>query len=212
LNQTWQDITLALSGIVLAVGQVEKLAKTGFVDTAQFELCVKALLNTSPKSTRELFESTEVDLSGLFEQVETILNDYRHPKHVDILKYTLGVFHIQGKVAQNKKMLYSIGSKLDDAHNKVEHFGLTHDNVVAFIAQAYTDTISTLPYRIQVNGEYGYLQQQRVANQIRTLLLCAIRFATLWRQVGGKKWHFVFYKKHLLQQAHTLCLDYKRSP
>jgi high frequency lysogenization protein len=72
------------------------------------------------------------------------------------------------------------------------------------MADLYSQTLSTFRYRIQVNGDYNFLQQQRIANQIRALLLAAVRSAILWRQVGGNRWHFLLNRKHIAHQVDLL--------
>lgn len=213
MTKSWREIVLALTGIVLATRQVDRLAKTGYLDSAQFELCIAALLNQDPKSTDVLFfdnSLAQIDWPAQFEYLENLIVDYRNTDHLDVFKYSLGAIHLQKKLMQNKKMLNTVGVKLEKANAQAGIFTQTHDNVIANIADIYTDTISTMPYRIQVNGEYGYLQQQRVASQIRALLFCAIRFATLWRQSGGKKWHFMLYKRDMTEAAHNLVLEAKQ--
>jgi high frequency lysogenization protein len=94
-----------------------------------------------------------------------------------------------------------IGSRIGQAAQQAEHFSSTHDNVISNLGTLYTETLSTFRFRIQVNGDYNYLQQQRIANQIRSLLLAAIRSAMLWRQVGGNRLQLLFYRKHIAQQV-----------
>lgn len=53
-------------------------------------------------------------------------------------------------------------------------------------------------------GDYNYLQQARIANQIRALLLAAIRSATLWRQVGGSRWQLLLQRKILTHEVDRL--------
>ena len=91
-----------------------------------------------------------------------------------------------------------IANRLDQAANQLEHFPSNHDNVVANLADIYTDTISTFRFRIQVTGDHNYLTQQRIANQIRVLLFSGIRAAMLWKQFGGSRLHLLFYRKRLL--------------
>ena len=86
---------------------------------------------------------------------------------------------------------------------------MTHDNVVRNIADLYSDTISKFQYRIQVTGNYNYLQQTRVTNQVRTLLLAAIRAALLWRQLGGRSWQFLFYRAELAKATNELIKEAK---
>ncbi|SMF30952.1 high frequency lysogenization protein [Alteromonadaceae bacterium Bs31] len=203
MQKSWRDIALALAGVVQCALQVEELAKTGYLKTEQFETAVKSLLNQNPSSTEEVFGGIAALHTGL-EALETMLQNHRDPKHADTLRYVLGAIHLQSKLSKRKDMLHIIGNRLEKAQHQVEHFGYSHENVVGNIAEIYTDTLSTFPYRIQVSGEFNYLQQNRVASQIRALLLAAIRSATLWRQVGGTRWHMLFYRKKLLDAVLAL--------
>ena len=122
-------------------------------------------------------------------------------KYREILRYALGVLHLQKKLAGRQDMLNVIGSRLEQVNQQAQHFSSTHDNVIANLGTLYTETLSTFQFRIQVNGDYNYLQQQRIANQIRALLLAAVRSALLWRQVGGNRLQLLFYRKHITQQV-----------
>lgn len=79
-----------------------------------------------------------------------------------------------------------------------------HTNVVSSLASLYQDTISTFSFRIQVTGEPRYLQNQENANKIRALLLAGIRSAILWDQIGGKRWHLLFFRKQIGKAAKEL--------
>lgn len=189
-----------------AIKLVEQLAKTGYLQTEQFETAVRSLLDQNPATTESVFGGVKHLRDGL-ELLEQLLHNHREPRNADVLRYLLGVLHLQKKLARRKDLLYVIGNRLEKAAGQVAHFGFTHDNVIANIADVYSDTISKFQFRIQVVGEYHYLQQQRVANQVRTLLLCAIRAATLWRQVGGSRWQLLFYRRKLRACAIDLLRD-----
>jgi len=210
LKKSWRHIAISLSGAMQAAMQVEHLAKTGLIKPEQFETAVRSLLDQNPESVESVFQGISHLESGA-ETLSSLLSDHRDPKHADLLRYTLGIIHLQKKLAKRSDVLYIVGTRLDKVQHQVEHFGYTHDNVVGNIADIYTDTISKFQYRIQVTGEYSYLQQQRVANQIRVLLLSGIRSATLWRQSGGTRWQFLFYRDSLAKAVDELLDDIKRS-
>ena len=42
------------------------------------------------------------------------------------------------------------------------------------------------------------LNQNEVADEIRSLLLGGIRFAWLWRQLGGRRWHLIMRRNPIL--------------
>ncbi len=209
MNHTWENITLSIAGVCQATNLVESLAKTGYLKTAQFEIAVKSLFELNPESTEAVFDN-KTNLEEGLEVLTRLLRQHRSPKNADNLRYVLGVLHLQRRLSRRSEMLYIIGNRLESAKKQAEHFGVSHDNVVANIAEIYSDTISKLPYRIQVTGEFEYLQQTRVANQVRVLLLAAIRAATLWRQNGGTRWHLIFQRSKLANEADTLINEIKK--
>ena len=99
-------------------------------------------------------------------------------------------------------MLETIATGIDNANRQAQHFSTVHDNVFANLASLYQQTISKLRPRIQVQGNAIYLQQSRVAERIRCLLFSAVRSAVLWRQLGGKRYHLVVYRKALIKALH----------
>ena len=105
---------------------------------------------------------------------------------------------------KNPEMLNTIGSGIERAQGQVEHFGITHENVIASLAHTYTQTISTLKPRIMVQGEHVYIANDHNANTIRTLLLGAIRAAVLWRHCGGTRWQLFFQRQKIVDEAKRL--------
>ncbi len=203
MERSWRNLAIALAGALQSIKLVEQLAKTGYLKTEPFETAVKSLLVQNPNTTEDVFGGVQNLHDGL-ELLDQLLGNHRDPRNADTLRYLLGVLHLQKKLSRRSEVLYIIGTRLEKVETQVEHFGYTHDNVVANIADIYSDTISKFQYRIQVTGEYHYLQQQRVANQIRTLLLAAIRAATLWRQIGGNRWQLLFYRSRLAETTSEL--------
>lgn len=203
MEQRWTNQVIALAGIVQAVSTMDELAKTGFLNTQQFKTAVNSLFDLNPASAESVFGSTTELEKGLSTLI-SLLGSRKDKDLTTLIGYCLGIFHLQKRLAKNKKMMATVGERLDKAQNQVNHFGITHDNVIANLAEIYSTTVSTFPFRIQVIGEYQHLQQQRVANQVRVLLLAAIRAATLWRQLGGRRWHLLIYKKTLLNTAEQL--------
>jgi high frequency lysogenization protein len=107
-------------------------------------------------------------------------------------------------------MMDVIGSRLDKSRQQAEHFSKNHENVIAGLAEIYSDTISTFSFRIQVLGEYRHLQQTRIANQIRTLLFAGIRSAVLWRQLDGRRLKIILHRNKIARIAEQLLKDAKR--
>ena len=92
-------------------------------------------------------------------------------------------------------MIDRLGKALDD---------LPQDPTDVEFARAYQASISTLGKRIQVTGNPALLQQEETADNIRALLLGGVRFAWLWQQLGGRRWHLVLKRKQLLRGMEAL--------
>ncbi|MDN3639833.1 high frequency lysogenization protein HflD [Simiduia curdlanivorans] len=200
--------TLALAGIFEAAIQVEKLATQGMKDKQCFQVLLNSLFIQNPKSPEDVYsESLQSGFEGLIQFLE---QGKRKGSHTD--RYVHGLLYLQKKLVSTPNMLNTIGQRLELARTQKDHFGVDHENLVSNLASLYTDTLSTFNFRIQVMGEMTYLQQPRIANQIRALLLAGIRSATLWRQMGGNRWQFLLSRRKLLASAEAQLYEIRKNP
>lgn len=202
MSKNLQDITLALAGVVQAAILVEQAAKTGQVQQDAYKCSIESLFDLNPSSTLAVYGGSAQHLRIGLEAMRDMLAGQH--KHQEAMRYALGALHLQKKLAGRKDMLNTIASRVSQAANQAEHFSSTHDNVIGNLGQIYSETISTFRFRIQVMGDYNYLQQTRIASQIRALLLAGIRSAMLWRQLGGSRWQLLLQRKALAAQVDQL--------
>lgn len=200
MSKNWHDITLALAGIFQATALVEQVAKTGHVPNDAYKTSIDSILDLNPANTLAVYGGSAANLRLGLEVMRELLQP-NSQKYRETLRYGLGVLHLQKKLAGRKDMLNVIGSRIGQIKQQAEHFTTTHENVIGNMGNLYSETLSTFRFRIQVNGDYNYLQQQRIANQIRALLLAAIRSAMLWRQVGGNRWQLLLNRKNIAAQV-----------
>ncbi|MDO3388759.1 high frequency lysogenization protein HflD [Gilvimarinus sp. SDUM040013] len=201
-SNKWQDVTLAAAGILQATALVDQLARTGFIPSDAYSCSINSLFQTNPTDTLSVYGELADMRLGL-ETLRDLLRSSRQLQN-DTVRYSAGILHLQGRLRKRKDMLQVISSRIGTATSQAQHFGPTHDNVVANLADIYSDTLSRFRFRIQVAGDPSYLQQQRVANQVRALLLAAIRSAMLWRQVGGSRLQILLHRKKLLAETERL--------
>lgn len=199
----WRDQALALAAIFQSATLVERLAKTGTAPREQLETGVYSLFQQNPESAEDVFNGADRLLPGL-KASRQLLQSRQHPEYTDCLRYTLSILYLQRQLTRKRDLLAIIGSRLEKAKAQAEHFSPTHENVFSNLASIYSDTLSTFRFRIQVLGDFNYLQQQRIANQIRTMLFAGVRAATLWRQLGGRRLHLLFQRKKLLAATDAL--------
>lgn len=194
--------TIALAAMFQFSACVEQLAKTGHVNQKDFEVSVNSLFNQNPADTLEIYGGIEPLATGLS---FLIANLSRSPERSsDCIRYVMGILHLQKQLSKKPSMLNMIANRLNKSRLQVEHFSIIHENVIAGLADVYTDTISTFNFRIQVTGEYQFLQQTRIANQIRTLLFAGVRSAVLWRQLGGNRLKAIYQRTAILEVARSL--------
>lgn len=199
-----QNQAIALAGVFQALHLVDQVATSGYLRTEDFETCVKSLFATNPEHTLEVYGRIQKLNTG-FEQLEKLLQGNPDRQQKQLIQYAVAVNRLTKQLRRKTSMLDTIGQRLVQAKRQAEQFGISHDNVIANIADLYSQTISTFNYRIQVRGEYNYLQQKRVADQVRTLLLAAIRAAILWHQNGGNVWKLILSRGQLAKTAEQFC-------
>lgn len=202
MSKNLQEITLALAGVIQAAILVEQVAKTGYVQPEAYKCNIDSLFDLNPVNTLAVYGGNVQNLRIGLEALRDMLKGQH--KHQEAMRYGLGALHLQKKLAGKKDMLNKVATRISQAAQQAEHFSSTHENVIGNLADLYSETISTFRFRIQVVGDYNYLQQPRIANQIRALLLSAIRSAMLWRQLGGNRWQLLLQRKAIADTVETL--------
>lgn len=206
-----QRQTLALAGVFQAAYLVHNQATSGLLDSNALATSLGSILVTDPETTAAIYAN---DLSNLKTGAATLRKTLnKDPSlHPNILRYAMSLLLLNTKLAKNTAMLTSLGQRLDIIKSQALHFAAdntqpaTHENIIGACASLYQDTLSTLSFRIQVQGDPNLLQQSRNADKIRALLLAGIRSAMLWSQAGGKRWRLLFARKRILQDLHDLAL------
>jgi high frequency lysogenization protein len=183
-----QEQLVALGAVFEAAALVDRIARTGQVPNAALGCMLGSLLVREDKPALEIYGGDDLNLREGYRALVGALERDTSSLQREPLRYALAM----------------IGSRLDQIQQQVEHFGLTHENVVASFGGLYQDTLSTFRQRIQVQGDMRHLQQTDNAAKIRALLLAGIRSARLWRQLGGHRWQMVFSRRKLLDALYPM--------
>ncbi len=181
------------------------------MDVHNFETIISSLLQNDPDKTQDVYGELANIRSG-FESILSQLGDSTignssSTSNNDITRYAVTLLHLERKLSQNNKMLNLISNRLEVVNSQLEHFPITHENILANLADIYAETISTLSPKIMVQGEEKFLSQTNNANKIRALLLSGIRSAVLWRQVGGNRWQLLLKQKYIVMEAKRILQD-----
>ena len=207
MTKNTPDQVIPLAAIFQFATQVGQLATTGDLPGEHLKVAVNSLFARDPATTLEVYGKLSALTNGLQALVDTF---YRRSSGRDAgIRYVMGILHLQKHLARHPDMLSIIASRLETTHQQAQHFTPAHNNIIASLASIYTDTISTFSFRIQVAGDYQYLQQARVASQIRVLLFAGIRSAVLWRQLGGSRIKTIVQHKRVARVAEQLLVEAK---
>lgn len=197
-----QEQIIALGAVFQAATLVEQIARTGQNNPQALACLLNSLLVRDPETTLDVYGGDDVLLHDGYRLLVGTLERDNNILQRDALRYALAMVGLERHLNRRDDMLDLIGQRLDQIKLQVEHFGITHDNVVAAFGGLYQDTLSTFRRRIQVQGDIRYLQQPDTAALVRALLLAGIRSARLWRQLGGHRWQLIFSRRKMLDAAY----------
>ena len=215
MSYTNRDKTLALAGIFQAARLVQQVARSGMVDQEVFAASIKTIFRMDAASPEDVYGGVQNLISGC----KTILNQLGagdpgnadKSKDIEVTKYAISIMILERKLMKEPELLNKITAGIEKAQAQTEHFSVTHDNVIASLANIYSETISTLRPRVMVNGEHNHLSNPDNANKIRALLLAAIRSAVLWDQCGGSRWQIMFKRKQFTDEAKNILKENPRT-
>lgn len=200
----YEDRVIALSALMQTVTLVQQIADSGQVNNDDFSTMLGSLLSTDATSTAEVYGGIEHLRTGLL-QFNQQLSKKKSNKDVVLLRYAIGLLHLERKLAKRPAMLDLISREIEQIPQQIEYFGsIISPQVVARFANIYERTVSELTPRVQVYGDASFLQQPDNVNKVRALLLAGIRAAVLWRQKGGNRWQFIFASNKLLNTGAEL--------
>lgn len=205
MNQQLLNQTCALAGIFQVAALVEKEATTGSVPNDSLKSSLYSLYQRDASDVAAVYDGIAGLNLGLHTLQKVLARD-QQTLTANIFRYGFSLVHLQAQLAKRHDMLGEIADQLDQQQRQLKHFAPNDDVMVEALAQTYQETLSTLPFRIQVKGDMRYLKTPICAARIRALLLAGVRSATLWQQLGGRRWRLILQRhkiancvQHLLQ-------------
>lgn len=200
MARTLSDSTLALAGVFQSAWLVNEVAHHGRAPSEPFECMIGSLFQVDPPDTVAVYGGVARLETGL-RQLAEHLGGKPPAAGLQIARYVAAVLHLERKLVKNPELMRRLGEGISRANIQAGHFSITHENVLAALADLYVNTVSTLTPRIIVGGEHGHLSQPANANKVRALLLAAVRSAVLWRQSGGTRMQLLFRRRQFADEA-----------
>ena len=197
--------TIALAGVAQAARIVDQLSRTGSYPLDFLEASVRSLFSFDAPGVDEVYGNVQGVKLGLQSLAAGLASQSDDISSVT-MRYTLALLHLEGHFRRRPDMQQVVHSRLQHAHYKANHFAGHVDDVCRNLAAIYSDTLSTLRFRIKVTGSAQHLQDNKNADVIRALLLAGVRSGFLWHQLGGRRWKLVLQRG----RVRTIALDLAR--
>lgn len=208
MEHSTRNRTIALAALFQCVDGVIQLANTGTCDEDMFESCVNSILIDDAISAEALYGGLDQLKPGLSSMMYQLGSGNADPsgraKQLDATQYSINVLALEKKLSRNPEMFQKLMDGIAEAQKQLEFFPATHTNMIARLAELYSNTISTLGPRIMIKGDQNYLTNTDNAAKMRTLLLAGIRAALLWNQAGGSRWKLLFERGKMQREADNL--------
>lgn len=196
-----QEKLLALAGIASCADLIDDLATSGTGEQKQQEFFVRVFLDTEIDSSSRALQPNLAYKRGL--EVISQFSQSNSDKDKRLMIYSLQIVQLMQQFMKRQDLVALLANEIPEISKAVDI-----DEQLLQIGGLYERSLSTLPFRIQIQGSQGYLRQVPIAQRIRGILFCAIRFALLWQQQGGSKFDFVFRKANIRQTAQQILVDF----
>jgi len=193
-NQCW-----ALAGIAQAARCVQHAAQGKIVDDAAALALYRALLEQDATSVQALASLGDFSL-GLASSAGMLHKP--DEEHIHTLRYTLAILDATSRLRKQDRAVTRLATAVGelDSSGVIDSFDIPWDT----LADIYVDTLGSLNQRVQVRGSPAILQRRDVASKIRGLLLTGVRFAWLWHQLGGRRWHLLVSRRRMWQTTQLI--------
>lgn len=199
-----RDATIAFAGMLQAGELVRQIASSGHCSQQAAHHSLASIFERAPDSTEDSFGGIEGVRLGLRMLIE-IFSARTQRESMQGLNYALGLAKLSAKLRRDSQRMNALGEEIgliESAWQQRE--GDLDPSVLSQLADAYQQFISSMDFRLSINGKPDYLKQSEKIAFIRALLLAGIRSAILWHQVGGRQWRLIFQRARMLQEARRL--------
>jgi len=197
------DQTIALAALAQSAILVHNIATKGAANQKDIDPLINSLFTFDALSTKSIYGSTQ-DLKTGLAALTDVFSSSPDKRTQTVLRYMMNLLNLQARLAKHPGILDVLANRLKHAQRGNDLLPASNKRLNANLASIYQDTIGTLGFRINVVGNVEMLQIAENAEKIRALLLTGIRAATLWQQVGGKRWRLLFQRAKIKQSIEHL--------
>ena len=193
---------IALAGLFQTLALVRALATHGSCDTNAARHSIASVFRIDADTPADVFGG----IGNLRLGLETLVAQLGESGKRDfgLTRMAVHVLRLERALARRPDVLRAVRAGIDSLQGMATQVESGQVDASARLAELYAQNLSRLQPRILVEGNPTYLQQPAQVNQIRTLLLAAVRAAVLWRQLGGSQLRLLFRRRQYAMLARGL--------
>ena len=193
---------IALAGLFQALALVRTIALRGGCDAPIMRQSLASVFRIDADSPADVYDGVGNLRLGL----ETLIAqlDEHGKRDVVLTRMAVAVMRLERSLANKPDTLRKLREQIQGMSGLAAQAEAGHIDLAAQLALLYTDTLSRLKPRVIVEGNANFLSQPAQVNQIRALLLAAVRAAVLWRQLEGSQLRLLFRRRQYAMLARGL--------
>ncbi|HEY7906858.1 MAG TPA: DUF489 family protein, partial [Wenzhouxiangella sp.] len=188
MKATTQDRTLALAGVIQAGELVSQVAQSGQCSGQAATASLASIFESTPEDTASVYGGIPGVRLGL-RMLSELLGQRAQSASIKTLQVSLALLKLGKQLSKDTTRLNAISNAIELSESAWRHSEDPLDPaVLAQLADAYQGHISSMRFRIKVQGNPEILKNSEKVQLIRSLLLAGLRSAILWQQLGGNQW------------------------
>lgn len=197
--------TIALAALVQSLKLVQQLASLGQTEQHPESVLVDSLFRFDADDVETIYGGAGTVGRGLDRGLRELLALLGHgPRDPAIARMGQTLLGLERAFVRHPEAGERVQSQLRDIDRQRQHLGAMHPTVINRLGDLYVDQVSPLAQRVLVQGNPVYLGQPQIIAEVRALLLCGLRAAVLWRQLGGSRLDFLLRRGAMIETAQGL--------
>lgn len=206
MSSAERDKTLALAALFQAAKCANDLARTGSCDERAYKTLLDSVLVLDTDAASRIYHAPSQLSLGL-RTLESCLSEQGKSVNQagEVVRVVLAIMEVDKQLLSHGEVQQTLRQALEQG---ARQWALEPEMPLSqqqdILAQAYVSSLGTLRYRVQIRGNAEQLQSAGMAERIRAVLLAGVRAAWLWRRLGGRRWHLLFFRGRILTAIREL--------
>lgn len=204
MSDQFQQRVLSLAALFQAGLLADEIASTGTRNSNAMRPLMNSILRLDQQLASEIYAPAGALEPGLRLLRDALTGKQRKDNHRQI-NHALALIQLGRVASRDRTVLAGLRHRLESLVAQQDHFpDVTSREFCHRAAGVYSNTLSTLKYRIRVQGSPEILQIEDNAAAIRALFLAGVRAAFLWHSFGGRRWQLLVSRNRILAEVDNL--------